>query len=125
MAQTRTLGPALGQVIEELELDQPIVVTTADVAGIAARRGIKTPASEIARRLRLSGWLLPTGQRGVYEFAPGAHAGAASTRPSPTSSTGPTTPFSPSSAGPPTPQPAHASATCYVTSTPPRSTSRA
>ncbi|ACZ31895.1 hypothetical protein Xcel_2882 [Xylanimonas cellulosilytica DSM 15894] len=75
MAQTRTLGPALGQVVEELELDQPVVVTIADVADIAARRGIKTPASELARRLRLSGWLLPTGQRGVYEFAPGAHAG--------------------------------------------------
>lgn len=75
MAATRTLGPVLGQVIEDLELEQPVVVTTDDVAEIAARRAIKTPASEIARRLRRSGWLLPTGQRGVYEFAPGAHAG--------------------------------------------------
>ena len=75
MTAARTLGPALGQVIEELELDQPVVVTTRDVADIALRRGIKTPASEIARRLRSSGWLLATGQRGVYEFAPGAHAG--------------------------------------------------
>jgi len=29
----------------------------------------------VAARLRATGWLLPTAQRGIYEFAPGSHAG--------------------------------------------------
>ncbi len=29
----------------------------------------------VAARLRATGWLLATAQRGVYEFAPGSHAG--------------------------------------------------
>lgn len=73
--QARTLGSSLAQVVEELELAQPVVVTKPDLQSILADRQIKTPASEVARRLRERGWLLPTGQRGVWEFAPGAHAG--------------------------------------------------
>jgi hypothetical protein len=75
MTDTRTLGPALAKVVEELELDQPVVVTLNDLADILQRRQIRTGPVEVARRLRDRGWLLETAQRGVYEFAPGAHAG--------------------------------------------------
>jgi hypothetical protein len=75
MTDGRTLGPALAQVVEELELDQPVVVTLDDLADILRRRRIRTRPVEVARRLRDRGWLLETTQRGVFEFAPGAHAG--------------------------------------------------
>ncbi len=75
MTDARTLGPALAKVVEELELEQPVVVTLNDLADILERRGIRTGPVEVARRLRDRGWLLETAQRGVYEFAPGAHAG--------------------------------------------------
>src|SRR5262245_64940489 len=38
--------------------------------------GIRTKTRTVAARLRERGWLLPTGQRGVWEFAPAATAGA-------------------------------------------------
>lgn len=75
MAEVRTLGPAMAQVIEELELRQPVVVTTTELGGILHARGIKTSPREVAKRLRDRGWLLATSRPGVYEFAPGAHAG--------------------------------------------------
>jgi len=76
MVDVRTLGPALAKVVEELELVQPVVVTLNDLAEIIQRRDIRTRPVEVARRLRDRGWLLETAQRGVFEFAPGAHAGA-------------------------------------------------
>ncbi|WP_162616377.1 type IV toxin-antitoxin system AbiEi family antitoxin [Xylanimonas allomyrinae] len=50
-------------------------MTAAQIAEIATRHGIRTEPRLIAHRLREAGWLLPTGTRGVWEFAPGAHAG--------------------------------------------------
>ena len=38
--------------------------------------GVRTATRTVATRLRERGWLLPTGQRGVWEFAPAAVAGA-------------------------------------------------
>jgi hypothetical protein len=71
----RTLSPTLAAVVEELELDQPSVVTMDVLSEIAARRELATLPKIIAARLRQHGWLLPTGVRGVWEFAPGSHAG--------------------------------------------------
>lgn len=71
----RTLSPTLAAVVEELELEQPTVVTPTMLHDIAERRGLRTDRYVIAARLRRAGWLLPTGRRGVWEFAPGAHAG--------------------------------------------------
>lgn len=71
----RTLSPTLAAIVEELELDQPTILTAADLRGIAEQRGLRTAPNVIAARLRDAGWLLPTPQRGVWEFAPGAHAG--------------------------------------------------
>jgi len=59
-------------------MDQPVLVTTADLESIRLRAGVATPTKQVALRLRERGWLLPTAHRGVYEFAPGAHAGALS-----------------------------------------------
>jgi len=59
----------------ELELDAPEVVTMADLAELVERAGIGTEPRLVAARLRERGWLLPTGTRGVWEFAPAAHAG--------------------------------------------------
>jgi hypothetical protein len=36
---------------------------------------VRTAAKLVAQRLRNTGWLLPTARRGVWEFAPGSHAG--------------------------------------------------
>lgn len=72
---TRTLSPSLGAVVETLELEQPQVVTMADVRQLVDRHHLRTDPKLVALRLRRSGWLLDTGVRGVWEFAPGAHAG--------------------------------------------------
>lgn len=72
---TRTLSRALAEIVTDLELEAPMLVDLADLAAIAARHGIRTRARELASRLRERGWLLSTSRPGVYEFAPGAHAG--------------------------------------------------
>src|ERR1700689_2832648 len=54
----------------------PIRSLSKQLAVLAEQAGLRTPAKVIAARLRATGWLLPTAQRGVYEFAPGSHAGA-------------------------------------------------
>ena len=61
--------------VEELELERPELVTTASLAEIVARHQLRTPVRVVAARLRDRGWLLATGERGVWEFAPAAHAG--------------------------------------------------
>ncbi|MDQ2959067.1 MAG: type IV toxin-antitoxin system AbiEi family antitoxin [Actinomycetota bacterium] len=71
----RTLSRGLAHLVADLELRQPTLVSVDDLARLAEEAGLRTPAKVLAGRLRTAGWLLPTGQRGVYEFAPGAHAG--------------------------------------------------
>ena len=71
----RTLPRGLAPIVEALELDQVDLVTVGMIDEIRLRAGLSTPASELATRLRARGWLLATPQRGVYEFAPGSHAG--------------------------------------------------
>jgi hypothetical protein len=71
----RTLSRTLATVVEALELDQPTVVTMDMIAAIATRSGLRTAPRVIAGRLRGHGWLLATGHRGVWEFAPASHAG--------------------------------------------------
>jgi AbiEi antitoxin C-terminal domain len=71
----RTLSPSLAAVVEELEVEQPTVVTADALRAIVTRHRLGTSPKVIAARLRQAGWLLPTERRGVWEFAPGAHAG--------------------------------------------------
>jgi hypothetical protein len=75
MDLTRSIPPSLAGVLERLELEQPVLVTTADLARLVEDEGLGTPVRVVAARLRERGWLLPTARRGVWEFAPGAVAG--------------------------------------------------
>lgn len=72
---TRSLSKHLAPLVAELELRQPTLVTLGELAVLAEEAGLRTPAKVVAARLRATGWLLSTGHRGVYEFAPGSHAG--------------------------------------------------
>jgi len=73
---TRAIPPALAPLVEQLELDQPELLTTDELARLTAQLAIATPARVATQRLAKNGWLLPTGVRGVWEFAPGSRAGA-------------------------------------------------
>ncbi len=73
---TRTISRSLAPVVEALELDQPVVVTTEQLRGMVEDAGVDTPAHVVVQRLAERGWLLPTGVRGAWEFIPGSHAGA-------------------------------------------------
>jgi predicted transcriptional regulator of viral defense system len=72
---TRSLSPALARIVTELELDQAFLVTIEDLERIRVEAEVRTSARLLAKRLRDRGWLLPTEQVGVWEFAPGSHAG--------------------------------------------------
>ena len=72
----RSSSPQLAKILERLELERPELVTIDSLATIAAEENIATSPAILALRLRKKGWLLPTGQRGVWEFAPAALAGA-------------------------------------------------
>ena len=72
----RDIPSSLAPLIELLELDQPRVVTTADLQILATQAGIDWPVDLIVRRLRQRGWLLDLRTRGAWEFAPAARAGA-------------------------------------------------
>jgi len=71
----RSLPRSLAPVVERLELDQPEIVTSADLARMALEFGIGTAPALVAHRLLRLGWLLPTGVNGAWEFVPGSHAG--------------------------------------------------
>jgi hypothetical protein len=72
---TRSIPPSLAPVVEELELAAADLVTSGQLDEIVRAAGIRSTTRTVAARLRERGWLLPTGQRGVWEFAPGAVAG--------------------------------------------------
>lgn len=72
----RDIPSTLAPLLELLELEQPQVVTTADVRTMAAKAGVDWPVDLVVRRLRERGWLLDLQTRGAWEFAPAARAGA-------------------------------------------------
>lgn len=72
---TRSIPPSLAPVLAELELAGADLVTSAQLEGLLRAAGVRTQTHIAAARLRELGWLLPTGQRGVWEFAPAAVAG--------------------------------------------------
>lgn len=75
-AVTRSIPASTARVLEELELEQPKLVTAALLRDLAARRGVEVPIDELVERLRRHGWLLDLRTRGLWEFAPAARAGA-------------------------------------------------
>ena len=76
MTAQRDITPTLAPLVELLELEQPRVVSTADIAEYAAQVGLEWQAPLIVRRLRERGWLLDLTTQGVWEFAPASRAGA-------------------------------------------------
>jgi hypothetical protein len=76
MTVRRNITPALAPLVGLLELEQPRVVSTADLADYASQVGLDWPVPLIVRRLRERGWLLDLTTQGVWEFAPAARAGA-------------------------------------------------
>jgi hypothetical protein len=73
---TRSIPPSLAPVLERLELEDARLVTTQTLAELLRDAGVRTAPRTVAKRLRDRGWLLATDQRGVWEFAPAALAGA-------------------------------------------------
>jgi hypothetical protein len=66
----------LAGIVEQLELNQPDIVSLDDIAGYVSMAGSKLVPARAAHELKKRGWLIPTTQRGFYEFSPGANAGA-------------------------------------------------
>lgn len=75
----RTIPKYLALIIEQLELDQVKLLTIKDLQRYASSVGSTGQATRMSFELKNRGWLLPTSARGVYEFSPGANAGAYST----------------------------------------------
>ena len=71
----RTITKGLAPVVERLELDRPEVVTLRDIERICSEEDVATTPRVVASRLKNAGWLLPTGSRGAWEFAPAELAG--------------------------------------------------
>jgi predicted transcriptional regulator of viral defense system len=73
---TRSIPPALAGIVEILELERPATVTPARMQEVVEQAGASTPPRVAIQRLAERGWLLRTGMRGVWEFAPADRAGA-------------------------------------------------
>ncbi len=71
----RTISKGLAPILERLELDRPQVVTLRDIEKICVEKSAATEPRIVAARLKNAGWLLPTGVRGTWEFAPAELAG--------------------------------------------------
>jgi hypothetical protein len=72
----RTVPRSIAPVLEALELDQPTLVTLSLLEDLINETGSQVSAAHAARLLRERGWLLPLRTSGIWEFAPGARAGA-------------------------------------------------
>lgn len=72
----RDVTTKLAPLLQRLELEQPRVVTKAELRSSATAAGVTWPVEVVIRRLRERGWLLDLETRGVWEFAPAARAGA-------------------------------------------------
>jgi hypothetical protein len=73
--QTRSIPASVAPVLENLELEQPEVVTTELLRDLLRRAHSHLTASEVAERLVRQGWLLPLRRRDSWEFVPAARAG--------------------------------------------------
>ena len=72
---TRIITKSLSGILEDLELNNKSYVTLDELAELARNHEVLTKPSLIASRLKKNGWLLPTQQRGVWEFASASMAG--------------------------------------------------
>ena len=73
---TRTISKTMSGILEDLELNGETYISLPELQRIAEKNKVKTAPSLIAQRLKENGWLLPTDQRGIWEFSPASRAGA-------------------------------------------------
>ena len=72
---TRSISKSLSGVLQDLELERPLLVTTETLSILKDKYGISSPIKTIAYQLKKRGWLLPTDRKGVWEFIPAEVAG--------------------------------------------------
>ena len=72
---TKTIPNSLSGILQELELERPLLVTIEMLSDLIDKLNIASPAKTIAYQLRKRGWLLPTDRKGVWEFIPAEVAG--------------------------------------------------
>ena len=72
----RSITKSMSGILEDMELDNKEYVTNEELWRLAQKHGIGTDVAMIAQRLKNAGWLIPTMQRGVWEFASASMAGA-------------------------------------------------
>ena len=76
----RTIRKSLASIVEQLELEQPKIVTLDMLGSLAQAAGKNTQnigdVRKLAYRLESVGWLGKLRTRGAWEFLPGARAGA-------------------------------------------------
>lgn len=72
---TRSISKSLSKILEELELENDSYVSLDRIRELVEKHEISSDASVVASRLKQLGWLLPTSQRGIWEFASAAMAG--------------------------------------------------
>lgn len=75
---TRPIPAQYAPVVEAMELDATVLVTNEALRELLHQADVGTDPSVAIHRLAAHGWLLSTGVRGVWEFAPGSHAGPVS-----------------------------------------------
>jgi len=72
---TRTITNSLSSILQELELERPLLVTNEMLSDLKDKYNISSPVKTIAYQLKKRGWLLPTDRKGVWEFIPAEVAG--------------------------------------------------
>ncbi len=71
----RTIPPSLADVIEQLELEAPSVVTAADLAHAVGPAATEDEGRQVAYELQREGWLGRLRTKNAWEFLPGARGG--------------------------------------------------
>jgi len=72
---TRTISNSIAGILQELELERPLLVTREKLSDLKDKYHITSSVEVVASRLKEKGWLLPTDRRGVWEFVPAEVAG--------------------------------------------------
>jgi len=78
MTVARTIPPSISEVVEQLELDGDVVVTTERLATVMRQVGLDGDEAtrRLAYELQRGGWLGQLRTRHAWEFLPGARGGA-------------------------------------------------
>lgn len=76
--RSRALSRTLAQIVQRLQLEDAHLITLAQLQSLCDDLGVRSAGKVVAARLKSNGWLLATGQPGVYEFCPMERGGAIS-----------------------------------------------